>query len=496
MIVVDHLAARPEKIRNAICTLTRHPTNIKKPLRFLLLERPFGRRDSWVEVFAPAADLQDRRDLFEHAYTRTGLGSDDELSAYCRTLGSFESEDVWKIVQTVAAVRGISPPERDIIIPLLEKIDSLFRPLFLILTMDAVASKALNQLRQWNRRDLMTFVLKKEFALWQETLNLSARTAGSDARKRFDEHLSVIAFTTVVGRESSRICEFLKSGGLAVPDRLLPGWLRVINGYSSQGEVEDPRPSDTRIFDDVIIGPLEPDILGELFILERWAGEFGVDSSPESQRRWTQRTLEIALAHRGHPTVDFLKRCADDFPEHGSLLRLPDLGIPEGDDANYGYFVDYSVVFGRIANLMSKSGHVDIAAKRYDRLIQLARRHLDRLEGNPLEIDCRIRIAAGLYNRAIDESRHSAADVAILDCDEIVSVVDKPALRETADSWSQVQLAELVSNALLLRARLRSENDPSTARADIERVLKESDEDDNIRAEALLLRIALNLELL
>ena len=316
LMVIDHIAHRAKNIRQAICSLSRQTKHIRAPLRLLLLERPFRLEDNWVQEFVPQAFTEDIAALFEYAYDPTGQNLADELNDK-RPLGPLGDDDLWQIVQAIVDEHGSPLPDRDTILALLTQIDPLRRPLFAILTAEALAMAGPDRIRRWNSSDLVRFILQREFSLWKETLHLADTNAGPDRHRKFEEHLNLVLFATITAvRQTPYVYQMLRKHSVPVPKRILPDWLRVMTGYSWEDTQE-------------IIHPLGPDILGELFVLERLSGNFGIDANKQVPRTQTQRVLDVALAECGRTTIEFVKRCVDDFPEHVALERFTEIQIPE-----------------------------------------------------------------------------------------------------------------------------------------------------------------------
>lgn len=481
LIVIDHIAQRAKEIRQAIYSLSRHPEHIRAPLRLLLLERRFQPEDSWVEEFVPQAHPEDMADLFAYAYDPTGENLADELQRYERRLGPLSTDDLWQIVQTILGEYGIAPPDRATTLALLTQIDPFQRPLFAILAADAIGTAGPDQIRRWNRSDLVMFILRRESSLWKERLQLTEPGAASGRRKNFEEHLNLVIFATITGRQTTDACERLRRHAVPVPDRILPDWLREMTGYSWE-DAEETIPS------------FAPDILGELFILERLSGNFGVDANRQVPREQTQRVLDVALAEAWYETtIAFIRRCVEDFPDHPALGRFTAIEIPEGRQANDGLYQDYSVAMQRVADILRAAGKEELVEQVYTQLIEVG----ESLSESPGLPDRYRRLAAFFYNRAVSRNRQNALDGAEQDCDQAIARIAR-LFQDRESSAFDVEDYPLEcarASALRLRAILRSQRgDVSGAFADLECILTDQQVDASTRAEALLVRAGLYLD--
>ena len=321
LVVIDHVARRAKKIRDAITAVSRAHSNVRAPLRFLLLERPFDAQDEWLREFVPESSEEDKADLFEHVYLASGNESYGDLKAIARRLEPLNEDDLWQLITTVSEELESSIPDRDYTFDLLRNIDPLLRPLFVIFSLYAIATTGWDGVRRWNRDELVRFILKREFDLWQTTL--LGDSEDPSKRDCFEQHINLVTFATIAGRQKKDLSQLLREYGVPSPPRQLPDWLRVITGYAGEFDIDT-------------VAPVEPDLLGELFVLERLAGEFGVDSNRDIPKTTTKRILDIAFARQHWQTIDFIKRCVNDFADHTSIESFAHIQIPEGDHAHYG----------------------------------------------------------------------------------------------------------------------------------------------------------------
>jgi tetratricopeptide (TPR) repeat protein len=359
-IVIDHLASRAENIRNAIACLSRGSTQIGAPLRILMLERPFDQRDQWVDLFIPSASPQETADVLAFAFRSDGQPC-RSFSDCVRNLGPLAEQDLLAIVEKVSSSSDsvkTSVTEPRAVVRWLRDVDPEMRPLFLVLATRALCSGDGQVLRQWNRQDVVEAVIHRDFLLWQDTLGVRRDSRLSEERKLFEDHLTLILASTITACTDQRLLKQLQEFGLKVPERVQVDWVRAMTGDPSAGNERE-------------LAPLKPDIVGECFVLERCAGGFGVDASPDFVRSQMTALLSASLALAAGQTIDFVRRCISDFPQHEGLSLFASMAIPEGEEANIGHLMDYVVHFGQIANILAKAGREDIAEACWTNMISV-----------------------------------------------------------------------------------------------------------------------------
>lgn len=260
LIVIDHLASRAKEIRNAIASLSRAAHRFNAPLRILMLERPFDPDDEWVNQFIPSASPLEAAEILTFAYRPDGTAC-RSLADCTRCLGPLAEPDLIAIVESILATeQNDRPPVADpgAIIAWLRDADAELRPLFLILAMRALCNGSAQDLRQWDRQQLVEAILRRDFLLWQDALGIRHAARLGPERKLFEDHLTLIVAATITSRTDERLTEQLKQFGIETPARIQQDWVRVITG--------DPLAGNRREF-----ALLKPDVVGECFVLERCA---------------------------------------------------------------------------------------------------------------------------------------------------------------------------------------------------------------------------------
>jgi tetratricopeptide (TPR) repeat protein len=472
LVVVDQIAHRPTEVRNALLTLSGSPDRILAPLRFLLLERPFRAEDGWAQEFVPTGLQMEMATLFAYAHPPGARLADVQ-----RPLGPLSSEDLWRIIGAVLALRNVPLPNRDETLARLAQIDPQSRPLFAIFAAEAIAAHGPDQWRRWDRQRLTAFVLEREFDLWRRTLLPEGPHVDSASRSCFEEHLGLVSFATIAGGLSAATVERLAGEfGVPVPQRPLPDWLRTMTTYS-EVEAEDSLPG------------LGPDILGELFILDRLTGAFGVDANRDMPRGQTRRLLDIALAIAPFGTLAFISRSIRDFPDHPAVSRFAEMEIPEGDRANYGHYSDYAVHLSRVAMALAEAERLDLVERCYTRLAEGAAKLLTRPDHASFRNELEEARAINLYNRAITKRDRGDAMGMERDLEESVALLDVLLQRAQARGITWWRLNDLWAMARCCRAARHGATDrlPS-ALADLELVVNQPDVSTEKKGEALLLR--------
>jgi tetratricopeptide (TPR) repeat protein len=433
LIIIDHVAGRAEHIRNAICQLSRSTNKLHAPVRFLLIERNFGPSDTWVGQLVPGRETVDHADFLESAYS-FDANTSDELADVSYLLGQPSDDDLRKIFIAAVNDDSISHADIDTAMELLRRIDPAGRPLFVIYAARAIKNGGVASLRRWSRRELLQFVLRREFGIWNTALGVDKGEIMSTPRNLLEAHICLVVYASIAGRFN--VLNTLDEYKFPTPARVLPEWLRIITGEADEFLHEIP--------------PLQPDILAELFVLERASGKFGMDTNSTVPQMQTHRLLDIALAHSPHNTVDFVKRCFEDFPEHPSLVEFTKFQIPEKEH-HYGYFEDYCVFFDRIAHVMHAAARPDLAEAVCSQIIEHAKPFLGDTDLREL---IHRRMSQAYYNRAVDRAQLQNEPGAKDDLENALKYLPP---RNTHNVWSasMYEDEELWASAYIFRAKIK-----------------------------------------
>lgn len=303
LIVFDYVHEHADDIAKAISLLARFQNGLVHKVCILLLERPApGMGDgaeerslsgaSWWSTLVPKAHGTESGWISETNHDAVNG------EARPRLIGGLEREPVKAILAEIAGKAGRRPDDAELNwqIALIEEVDSARRPLFVAMASEAIEAGAMRP--EWQAADLVRFVLGRERARWSKTLDASQITGSSQ-----NPWINLYVLSTMCGGLSisdDKQCVF--------DDQTLTGWIPTIQEYGdgavfarfAQGAIGRSLPK------------LEPDVLGELFVLEALAG-------------WSRRDAVLrSAAWRNDPDgfQDFLIRASNSFPNHAALDNL------------------------------------------------------------------------------------------------------------------------------------------------------------------------------
>jgi hypothetical protein len=470
LLVIDQVARRPATIRNAILALSQNTNHIIAPLRLLLLERSFEPTDPWVEDFSsPGSD--DTRYLLEYMY-----GSPKSLVQAQRPLEPLSLEELWQVMTAVLDVFKKTYPDRELTLKRLEKIDPSRRPLFAIFMAKAIAEHGNENWRSWNQRELLTWVLKREFDSWKKQL-VKGVTPGDRSHRVFEKHLNAVTVATIGGRQTeATLKRYSEEFHVELPKRLLPNYLHNINAYAPRVVPSTP---------EEIVHPLAPDILGELFILERLAGGFAADSNTSVPAQQTKRILDVAFAMDRFPTVDFIVRTIRDFGTHRSIQAFGQIDVPEGAKTNNDLVTDHAIT---ISNIQEQVTHHALDAPILTGLIAQHRALLARQDQEQVHRNTAYQLAGALYKRGV-VFQESNLQAGRFDFDDAIAVLDvhlnpmsrqDPLCEDMRALWADILIERALNHW--------KANDSKAAFQDLHDVVKQGDLIPRELAEAYLRR--------
>ncbi|MCH8030949.1 MAG: tetratricopeptide repeat protein, partial [Bacteroidetes bacterium] len=186
----------------------------------------------------------------------------------------------------------------------------------------------------------------------QFRLGMAYRDTGrtSDAIHILERYLTLLALAT--------LCGGLPASAPALVDTTLVGvlpsdtalWLetfRLIAGTDSRSGYD--------------LAPLEPDLLGECFVLERW---------DEIGSRLGGRILGAAWRHAPHNSAIFVLRSTRDFPAHPALRALQ--GVADETPESRWW---WSALAADLVGVYGKAGNLDRASDFVEELRDVAHRN-------------------------------------------------------------------------------------------------------------------------
>ncbi|GAB0057947.1 hypothetical protein SIID45300_02281 [Candidatus Magnetaquicoccaceae bacterium FCR-1] len=283
ILIADYILGKPEEVGELVQQLTGRVSGQGK-VRLLLLERE-GEEADW---FKPLLGQGFRMDCIVRSRHRQ-----ESLR-----LGPLSLEHMIAVIRQWPGGKRIADAHLRTI---LERMDVGGRPLYAIFLADAL-QKGEKEALSWNKDELIRHILDREKERWRESSVLEER----------DLPLLYLA-TLCGGIDTDR--EDLPETVMVRLDSAnqvhTPPWgERVLHVTGTALTLDQPR-----------LSPLEPDLLGELFILE------GLCPTHASPRLDNTRALRIEILQDSwqiNPVkvYETLSRCAQDYPGHAALWSL------------------------------------------------------------------------------------------------------------------------------------------------------------------------------
>ncbi len=334
LIVVDYAYERPDALRRMIVALRRR-TDLEMPVRVLVLEREAGGQ-WWDDFRASGGD--------GHAIAESRHNEPLALAAP-------PLEDQFRMIAETFAAAGRPLRDRadaEDIGGQVHDLDPQIRPLFVAFLADAMTRHGSD--RRWDRTTLMDDVLRREYERW-------------DALGADNSHHALLALAT--------LCRTLKLEDVFNINNLVGIFppLHTID-EALLADMAGKSPSDH-------ISPLEPDLLGELFVLNTIERGF-----PNSRIRrkfldlaWSLRAVEI-----GHTTALILS----DFGEHPAIPHLthrPTLN-------SLGILYTWAAWIIDFTSLLGGSRYPRLARQLYDAVRDISLAHPDYAELRVRQAQC------------------------------------------------------------------------------------------------------------
>ena len=312
LIVFDYVAQHTADLHDALVHLARGAKVLQHPVRVLLLERPapeaafdegritFDIGSWWRDLIEPGSQT-DAAQL--HATNHEAVKG----KARPRELGGVSDTAVKTMLREIAGLREQPEPSDatlEVQTKAIRSVDPLMRPLFVALAAEALESGSLEP--NWIAEDLTAYVLDKERDRWKK--DLTARgVVGETAQQPW---LNLLLLSTLCGG-------LLLDDNAPSPfeDEDAKKWIPDDVAYNDGSMLAAIVPNASARF----IPPIEPDMLGELFVLR-------------AMRQWSSRDKAMKRAAwrldgEGHQM--FLGRAANSFARSQELDHL----LEEGDGA-------------------------------------------------------------------------------------------------------------------------------------------------------------------
>ncbi|MEO5371367.1 MAG: ATP-binding protein [Magnetococcus sp. DMHC-1] len=286
LLIIDYISGKEKETGDVVAALARRPAT-GHPLRLLLLEREVGPEVSWWKEF---------------------LGSGERLTCIenCRhalplVLPALSLD--W-MAQVVRKWPGKKPPET-VWLDLLQRLNAGGRPLYAAFLADALRDYFQEETVHWDKIALVNRILDRERERWQ--------LCGI-----VDEGIHLLLLATLCG------------GIETAPESQLPPYVEQLIASASSHTNPDfaercllltghaLTTQQTRLF------PLEPDLLGELFVLEYLQPTPSIRS--DNNKKLRSQIIQTAWQINPLGVFATLTRTAQDFPGHAGLFSL--LALP------------------------------------------------------------------------------------------------------------------------------------------------------------------------
>lgn len=372
LIVIDYILGREHIVAPAFQALNARYSEFKKPVRLLLVERQRWDRGGIERPRMTAASDQKQGNEFLPSergradwFIKLCGDMSPESQAITRTrfadgvieLERLNADELVSLVRDIAKHQGqnISLAD-DRIRDALERIDKDGRPLFAYLIAQQLADGPLDG--GWTREDLLTAAIERE------------------QKKRW-----AVAYKAV-GRSCPSPDDDMPSIRLARLATMIEGIDNFVDKTENLSTEELPQYSSEVLREALIlvdaprgngspfsgyVPPLQPDLLGEWFVLWAFCNGFS-NGKLLARAAWKLKPDKMAA---------FLQRCAQDFPhrfETHQLLEIP----PPDEDSRKAYGLSSTKIFGTLNESKTISypselmGQIEIAATHESNLDAIA----------------------------------------------------------------------------------------------------------------------------
>lgn len=278
LLVCDYAGARPDKIRDIAVALYERQHGLEFPVRLLLLERDADADALWRQKFDPGGTDGAAVRQSQHAASLTLRGLDDD--------------ELWHVIENLCGQANKPLPKRTETLGSLAAIDPDRRPLFAHFLADAIAAGRSH--RGWDREALLRDVLRREEQRYWEPAEVTEK----------DKNL--LALATMTGGLPVAVALGVDAGNL-LPD--------AQSFDPTRHEAMTGRPAEQTL------APLEPDILGEFFVLTHLRPRHSADGRLDLLREIAWH-IDVAMG-------DFIARLAQDYANDqalASFIRIPSTG--------------------------------------------------------------------------------------------------------------------------------------------------------------------------
>ena len=313
LIVVDYVALDAVDLGKAVRTLSSYyaKTPGLQPLRLLLLEREAVAQSRWVSDLLGTDGSTDEGVTLSTGYTSPTPAepTDDRpleprIAAHTRPLRGLSDDAVWDALREAAAASefetDLPADRRDEWVAAFADLDPHRRPLLAAFAGEAIADRSATAITQMDAEELTRRILRRDIELWQRHhFDLDDAARG--------RHLDALTLSTLIGGVDWDDFPRYAPEHLDA-DHVLSEVVRDFVGWGTVSRSEVP--------------PLEPDLLGELFVLERLRGQFAQGVDANLVRRRSVQVLKAAWSQAPARIGEFIKRATTDWPQHEAIDRL------------------------------------------------------------------------------------------------------------------------------------------------------------------------------
>ena len=275
VIVVDYASSNPEAVAEMLSVLQRRYNDIVFNVRVLLIERVAGER-TWFDEIAGLGNSKKRDraiSLFrEKPLHLGGLTINDQRLTLISYL-------------VMAGMSGYEIPDDLGFWDNLQALSGNGRPIFIGMVAAALASGGADKIRQWDRKQLLSFVYAHEKEVWKGLV--------SDSKLR-KSALDLVLIATAVGGVSPRNSEELQQICAKITSVGLDPW-----ALSAPAKLLSGR-------DD---WSLQPDIFGEFALSVEWNTSC-IDTASITIKNYLLCSLQLSSVG----TISTIVRAASDFP--------------------------------------------------------------------------------------------------------------------------------------------------------------------------------------
>lgn len=281
LLVIDYASKDREEVKGILKTLSER-SDLDCAVRVLLLDRDSS--DEWLKEGWPGSDghaVEDCR-YQEPWPLETTLGEDASKEILCFFLGSGQSVSDTELQGHLNTLKGIDPKNR---------------PIFAAFYADAVVREGIG--RRWDMESLIRDVIEREKDQYWKRNGVRFVTGKDEAMLAFASMTGGLRSThTDLPPQVTPISELLEH-----PERF-----DALGGYTEEDEEGEAVQ---------IIPAWEPDLVGELFVLDLLKNNKTTKSN--SLRK---HLLSFSWNFNQKQTVSFINRIIQDYPSHSNTNNM------------------------------------------------------------------------------------------------------------------------------------------------------------------------------